>query len=71
MASMKRIGGALLLAVTAPLGAAPRTGIYTEDVDRTAQPCEDFYQYANGAWRAKNPIPAFDGALEAAWASVS
>lgn len=28
------------------------------DVDRTADPCVDFYAYANGAWRAANPIPA-------------
>jgi endothelin-converting enzyme/putative endopeptidase len=39
--------------------AAPaHTSVYLDDVDRTADPCTDFYQYANGAWRAKNPIPA-------------
>ena len=30
-------------------------GALTEDIDRTADPCTDFFQFANGAWRAKNP----------------
>ena len=33
-------------------------GIDLVDLDRTAQPCDDFYQFANGTWRANNPIPA-------------
>jgi len=28
------------------------------DLDRTANPCDDFFQFANGTWRANNPIPA-------------
>jgi putative endopeptidase len=28
------------------------------DLDRKAAPCEDFYEFANGTWRANNPIPA-------------
>ena len=28
------------------------------DLDRKAEPCTDFFQFANGTWRAINPIPA-------------
>lgn len=28
------------------------------DFDASAKPCEDFYQFANGAWLAAHPIPA-------------
>ncbi len=34
-------------------------GIEAGDIDRKADPCTDFFQYANGAWRAQNPIPAY------------
>jgi endothelin-converting enzyme/putative endopeptidase len=27
-------------------------------MDRTANPCEDLYQYACGGWIKNNPIPA-------------
>src|SRR5262249_19890665 len=43
-----------LLACTAP-AAAPAG---TTDVDRKVDPCTDFDAYANGPWRAANPIPA-------------
>ena len=36
----------------------PLHGIDLSDIDRKANPCNDFYEFANGAWRAKNPIPA-------------
>src|SRR5216684_1103033 len=37
----------------------PQHGVQTGDIDRKANPCTDFFQYANGTWRAENPIPAF------------
>jgi len=33
-------------------------GIDLTDLDRKAEPCNDFYEFANGTWRANNPIPA-------------
>jgi endothelin-converting enzyme/putative endopeptidase len=33
-------------------------GVQVGDMDKKADPCTDFYDYANGAWRASNPIPA-------------
>ena len=41
---------------TAPEAAAE--GVYASDLDRSADPCTDFYEFVNGAWRAANPIPA-------------
>jgi endothelin-converting enzyme/putative endopeptidase len=32
-------------------------GVEVSDIDRKANPCDDFYDFANGAWRAQNPIP--------------
>jgi putative endopeptidase len=33
-------------------------GIQLADLDRKADPCDDFFAFANGTWRANNPIPA-------------
>ena len=35
----------------------PLHGIDLNDLDRKASPCQDFYEYSNGNWRANNPIP--------------
>jgi putative endopeptidase len=32
--------------------------IEVNDLDRKADPCDDFYEFSNGNWRAHNPIPA-------------
>ena len=41
-------------------------GIDVTDLNRKVDPCNDFYEFANGTWRANNPIPALDDALEQA-----
>lgn len=42
-----------------PLDALPYTPSLDATVmDRSVDPCEDLYQFACGAWSAKNPIPA-------------
>ncbi|PZR58386.1 MAG: hypothetical protein DLM50_03870 [Candidatus Meridianibacter frigidus] len=38
--------------------AALSSGIDLTNLDRTCKPCQDFYQFANGTWMKKNPIPA-------------
>ncbi|MGC1311513.1 MAG: M13 family metallopeptidase [Candidatus Acidiferrum sp.] len=32
-------------------------GIDLADLDRACKPCDDFFQFANGGWLKKNPIP--------------
>jgi predicted metalloendopeptidase len=32
-------------------------GVDPADMDPSARPCKNFYQYANGGWLKKNPIP--------------
>jgi putative endopeptidase len=59
---MNRIGLAILLVMAAGTMSyaedAALKGIETSDLNRTVQPCDNFYDFANGNWRAQNPIPA-------------
>ncbi len=50
---------ALALLSTSLFAQAPTLhGIQTADLDRKVPPCTDFFEFANGSWRAANPIPA-------------
>ena len=51
----------VLLISSAPFALCQNSslhGIDVTDLDRKAAPCDDFFQFANGTWRANNPIPA-------------
>jgi putative endopeptidase len=50
----------VLLLASAPLALSQTSshGIDLTDLDRKTEPCTDFFQFANGTWRANHPIPA-------------
>ena len=49
---------ALAFIVSTTLGQTGGQGGLLANLDPNAKPCQNFYQYANGGWLAKNPIPA-------------
>src|SRR5882762_378362 len=40
------------------IATAESHGVDLTILDKTCKPCEDFFNYANGEWLKKNPIPA-------------
>ena len=52
-----------------PAQQKPLHGIDVSDLDRKVSPCQDFYEFANGSWRAHNPIPASQVIWSKRWAA--
>jgi endothelin-converting enzyme/putative endopeptidase len=48
----------LIAGIASSAQQAALKGIEVGDLDRSVKPCNDFYDFANGTWRAQNPIPA-------------
>ena len=65
---MRLIAAVFLVANAGAVGAAP-TGVYVEDISTKAEPCTDFFEFANGAWRERNPIPDSMVRWSRRWAS--
>src|SRR3954447_8661763 len=63
---MRKLVVILFLAVAA---TAQQRGVYVEDIDKSANACTNFFDYANGAWRKANPIPASMGRWSRRWAA--
>ncbi len=40
------------------VAAQSNSGIRMQNLDKTVNPAEDFYQFATGGWQANNPLPA-------------
>src|SRR5471030_1419703 len=45
------------LALAGGANAAKQPALTTTDLDRTCPVCTNFYQFATGGWRKRNPIP--------------
>ncbi|HLH03764.1 MAG TPA: M13 family metallopeptidase [Bryobacteraceae bacterium] len=55
---MKRIAILLLIAFGAACCGFAQQGPDLSAIDKSADPCQDFYQYACGGWMKAHPIPA-------------
>ncbi|SFK69853.1 endothelin-converting enzyme [Lysobacter sp. cf310] len=59
----------VLLAASTTASAGAVHGIQPADINRAGDPCTDFFDYANGAWRKQNPIPAYMDRWSRRWQS--
>jgi endothelin-converting enzyme/putative endopeptidase len=69
MRNIATIFAIILLSARAFAQDRPQRGIWVEDLDRSVAPCDDFFQFANGGWRAANPIPAAMPRWSRRWAA--
>ncbi|HEX7679414.1 MAG TPA: M13 family metallopeptidase, partial [Thermoanaerobaculia bacterium] len=60
----------LSLLLTSTLSAQVfQHGVFIQDIDVKADACTNFFDYANGAWRAANPIPGSMQRWSRRWAA--
>lgn len=56
---MRQMIPMLLMAAVPVAGMAQnKSGIKPENLDKSAKPADDFYQFATGGWQKNNPLPA-------------
>src|SRR5436190_661186 len=63
-----RLSVASLFFISTVATAAPH-GILPGDINRKGDACTDFYDYANGTWRAQNAIPDYMDRWSRRWQS--
>jgi putative endopeptidase len=60
---------AVLSAALAEAQSGTLRGIEVADINRSVNACADFFEFANGKWRAENPIPAAMPRWSRRWAA--
>ena len=58
MSLMRILIVVFVLAAAVLAQTSAQRGIEVSDMNQKVAACDDFYEYANGGWRAANPIPA-------------
>ena len=70
MSLMRIVAMVFVLAGATVLGQnSLQRGIEVADLNKSVAACDDFYEYANGGWRAANPIPASMPRWSRRWAA--
>ena len=64
-----RLPTLIALCLASVSAAAAQHGIDPNDMQRDAKPCDDFFAYANGAWRAAHAIPDYMDRWSRRWES--
>jgi putative endopeptidase len=67
MSLFRTVAPVVVLASVAYLSGAAlpvAENVYTQDIDRSIKPGDDFYRYANGGWLARIAIPAGQSAYD-------
>ncbi|WP_133500749.1 M13 family metallopeptidase [Cognatilysobacter terrigena] len=59
----------VLLVAAGTASAGSLHGILPQDINRDANACTDFFDFANGAWRKQHPIPSYMDRWSRRWES--